>query len=137
MYSNKFTFGKKERLCSRKAISGLFEKGHSFYSPPFRVLWMVSVDDQHYPVRTGISAGKKSIPRAVDRNRVKRLVRETWRMNKHILYRQLEQLDMKLVIMIIYSGNTVPEYRDIEAGMNKLVRNFSLHLARFSAGKKT
>ena len=128
MYSNKNTYSKKEKLCSRKDISRLFENGKTFYSEPFRLLWLKSEDILPFPVMTGISVGKKSFPKAVDRNRVKRLIRETWRINKHHLYSQLEQINIQLVIMIIYSGDKMPEYGELKERMQETIRKFSLHL---------
>lgn len=128
MYSNKNTYSKKEKLCSRKDISRLFENGKTFYSEPFRLLWLKSEDILPFPAMTGISVGKKSFPKAVDRNRVKRLIRETWRINKHHLYSQLEQINIQLVIMIIYSGDKMPEYCELKERMKETIRKFSLHL---------
>ncbi len=128
MYSNKNTYSKKEKLCSRKDISRLFENGKTFYSEPFRLLWLKSEDILPFPAMTGISVGKKSFPKAVDRNRVKRLIRETWRINKHHLYNQLEQINIQLVIMIIYSGDKMPKYSELKERMQETIRKFSLHL---------
>ena len=136
MYSNKFTYSKKEKLCSRKVISRLFENGNSFYSEPFRLLWLKSEDINPFPALTGVSVGKRSFPRAVDRNRIKRLIREAWRINKHQLYSQLEKLNLQIFIMIIYAGNKMPEYREIEVQMKDLVGKFSLHLTASSENKK-
>ncbi|MEA1886769.1 MAG: ribonuclease P protein component [Bacteroidota bacterium] len=130
MYKNKYTFSKKERLCSRKVISQLFENGNSFYSEPFRVLWLKSDNILPYPAQTAISVGKKSFAGAVERNRLKRLIREAWRLNKHKLYKQLEKLNMQIAVMIIYSGNKIPEYLELEAQMEELISKFSLHLSR-------
>ena len=136
MYINKFTYSKKEKLYSRKVISRLFENGNSFYSEPFRLLWLKSEDINPYPAHAGVSVGKRSFPRAVDRNRIKRLIREAWRINKHQLYRQLEKLNLQIFIMIIYAGDKMPEYRELEAQMKDLVGKFSLHLTVISENKK-
>lgn len=128
MYSNNFTYSKKERLCSSGAISLLFEKGNSFHYGPFTLLWMQGQDEQIYPALTAIIVGKKSVKKAVQRNRVKRLLREAWRKNKNILYNRLEQLDMKISIVIIYTGHIEPGYTDLESRMKSLLQKFSLHL---------
>ncbi|MBN1388567.1 MAG: ribonuclease P protein component [Bacteroidales bacterium] len=132
MYSNKFTYSKKEKLCSRKVITSLFENGKAFYSEPFRVLWLKSESINSFPALSAISVGKKSFARAVDRNRLKRLIREAWRINKKHLYDELEKLDMQIVMMIIYIGDKKFDYKDIEAQMRHLVRRFALHLKTIS-----
>ncbi|MDT8400542.1 MAG: ribonuclease P protein component [Bacteroidales bacterium] len=129
MDKNNFTFSKKEKLCSRKVISLLFENGRSFYSEPFRILWMKSDNELPFPAQTVISAGKRTFPRAVTRNRIKRLVREVWRLNKNELYRQLQQMNTQVYIMIIYTGTKVPDYEKLETQMKDLVVKFSLYLA--------
>ncbi|MDZ7738216.1 MAG: ribonuclease P protein component [Bacteroidales bacterium] len=136
MYSNKNTYSKKEKLCSPEVISLLFENGYSFHSEPFRIVWMQNVDQQPFPALSAISVGKKSIKRAVDRNRTKRRIREAWRIKKAILYKQLADLDMQILLMIIYTGKRVPDYSYIEEKTQVLLNNFSLHLKEFSGRKK-
>jgi ribonuclease P protein component len=58
-----------------------------------------------------MTAPKKRFPRAVDRNRIKRLMREAWRKNKHTLYTALNEQGKKLAIMLIYVGAELPEYK--------------------------
>lgn len=128
MYNNKYTYSKKEKLCSRKDILRLFEHGNTFYSDPFRLLWLKSEDTLPFPALTGISVGKKSFSKAVDRNRIKRLIRETWRVNKQHLYGQLEQINIQIVIMIIYSGDKIPEFSNLNERMQEAIRKFLLHL---------
>jgi ribonuclease P protein component len=128
MYSNKFTYSKKEKLCSRKVITELFENGNAFYSESFRLLWLKSDDINPFPALSAISVGKKSFSKAVDRNRIKRLIREAWRLNKHYLYNELEKLNIQIVIMIIYTGDKVPDYNELEQQMQNLIRKFLPHL---------
>ncbi len=136
MYSNKYTYSKKEKLCSPEVISLLFENGHSFYSEPFRIVWMQNKDQQSFPALSAISVGKKSIKRAVDRNRTKRRIREAWRVKKPMLYKQLADLDIQILLIIIYTGKRVPDYSYIEEKTEVLVNNFSLHLKEFTVRKK-
>ncbi len=136
MYSNRYTYSKKEKLCSPEVISRLFEEGFSFYSEPFRIVWMQNPDKQLFPALSAISARKKSLKRAVDRNRAKRRIREAWRMKKNILYKQLADLDIQILLIIIYTGDRVPDYSYIEEKMEVLVKNFSLHLKALADRKK-
>lgn len=124
----RFTFSKEEKLYSRKAISLLFEKGRFFRYGPYTIIWQKEEDSSSFPARTAISVGKKNIRSAVDRNRIKRLIREAWRKNKYRLYTCLEELDLQVNIMIIFSGNKIPEYSHTEENVKMLIEKFSLHL---------
>lgn len=97
---------------------------------------MQNPDKQLFPALSAISARKKSLKRAVDRNRAKRRIREAWRMKKNILYKQLADLDIQILLMIIYTGKRVPDYSYIEEKMEVLVKNFSLHLKALEDRKK-
>jgi len=78
----KFTFRKEERLNKEIWIQELFTKGSSFHLYPFKVLFLPHPDSQ-YPVnQVLISVSKRNFKRAVDRNLIKRRIREAYRLNK-------------------------------------------------------
>ena len=80
----RFTFKKEEKLASEKWIKELFEKGSSFHLYPFRVIFLPHPDPK-YPVnQVLISVSVRNFKRAVDRNAIKRRVREAYRLNKSI-----------------------------------------------------
>jgi len=94
----KFTFRKEERLSKEILIQELFDKGSSFYLFPFKVFFMPN-PDQAYPFhQVIISVSKRNFKRAVDRNLIKRRIREAYRLNKTLL-----PIQNKLVIAYIYS----------------------------------
>lgn len=94
----KFTFQKEERLSREKLIQELFDKGSSFYLFPFKVFVMPN-PDQSYPFhQVMISVSKRNFKRAVDRNLLKRRIREAYRLNKTLL-----PVQNKLLIAYIYS----------------------------------
>ncbi len=119
---------KAERLSSRKEITRLFEEGSSFYSYPFNAIWAESRGNGKYPVQFAVSVTKRSFKKAVDRNRIKRLIRESWRRNKYQLYNILEQHNLKLIVMLIYSGKNIPGQELMDRKINELILNFSLNL---------
>ena len=86
-----FTFKRGERLKSRKVIEQLFKRGQSFAQYPLRIVW-VDMEERRseFPAQFALSVSKKKFKRAVDRNRIRRLVREAYRLNKHVLYEGLE-----------------------------------------------
>lgn len=122
-----YTFKKEERLCSKKLLDKLFHNGSSFLLYPFRITWLVT--DQlpaEVPVQVVISVSKRKFRRAVDRNLLKRRMREIYRQNKaEMVY---SRLDKPLLLAISYIGNDISEYRFMEKklklGLDKLRQQF-------------
>ena len=115
----KFTFPKTERLHSKKLIDALFLKGASFYLYPFSIRFMLAdstVDTHQFMV----SVSKRNFKRAVDRNRIKRLVREAYRLHKHDL-QDLSVQGNHLLIAYIYTAKEIHTYNFIE---KKLIGSF-------------
>lgn len=83
----RYTFSKREKLCSEKTIGRMFSDGVSFVKFPLRVIYLVEeLADGEEPIcQVLTSVPKKRFKRAVKRNRIKRLMREAYRLNKHIL----------------------------------------------------
>lgn len=109
------TFSKAERLNSKKLIDLLFSEGKSFFIYPFKVVLFENKSKEKFPVQVLISVSKRNIKNATDRNKVKRLIRESYRINKEILYKHLENRDTQMVIGLIYTARTILPYAQIES----------------------
>lgn len=110
------TLKKHERLCSRKVIEALFAGGHkSWAAYPLRLVAMPTERE----TQMMISVSKRRFRHAVDRNRVKRLVREAYRHNKHLLPE-----GRHAALAFLYLSTTLPTQADIE----QRVRNLLLRL---------
>jgi ribonuclease P protein component len=107
--TQRYTFKKRDKLKSRKTIEQLFKEGKSFSNFPFRVLWKVN-EDRDAALQTGFAVSSKHFKKAVDRNRIKRLMREAYRLQKNGLQDQLTQQKKKIAVFFIYVGNELPEY---------------------------
>ncbi len=113
----RLTFGKEERLAKEKLIKELFDKGSSFYLFPFKVL-VQSNPDQAYPVHQVLfSVSKRNFKKAVDRNLIKRRMREAFRQNKNKI-----GAPKKLLIAYIYTAKEILTFAQIQ---ERLVKTFN------------
>jgi ribonuclease P protein component len=121
-----YTFSKKERLNSKISIHRLFEQGSSFFSYPFKVYYhFENTKETALTAAVLFSVGKKQFKLAVDRNRVKRLCREAYRLNKSILPETTTKKNVKVEVAFIYVGKTIPEFHDLEAKMQKILKQLA------------
>jgi ribonuclease P protein component len=109
------TFKKEERLSEKKIIKELFEKGFSFYLSPFKVVWRNTPVEGRYPAKVMITVSSRNFRNAVDRNRIRRIVREVYRKNKQILYESITESSMRLAFVLIYTGKNIIQYSEAEA----------------------
>lgn len=123
-----FTYHKYEKLKSRKLIKLLFEDGKKTTIFPIRLMYLKVDHESKFPIQAGVTVSKKSFKKAVDRNRIKRLLRETYRLNKPFLYQKLiKDVDLKeskYIFMFIYLGKKEFKYLDLEEKMKKLLDLF-------------
>jgi len=118
---HKYTFKTNERLKSRKEIARLFDNGKSFISDSFKVIWDFSNIKINYPAQITISVPKRNYKKAVDRNFIKRQIREGYRKNKHLLYGYLTQNDLKISVIVIFLNRKKNKTSDIEDNIIKLI----------------
>jgi len=117
----KHTFGKEERLKSKKIIEKLYAEGNSVKCFPLRMMYLQTEHTSNFPAQAGVSVPKRNFKNAVDRNRIKRLMRETYRLQKQIIYKNL---DKPYVFMISFLGKEEWNFDDIYQKMEKLLTLF-------------
>lgn len=109
------SFKKEERLCSIKLIEKLYHNGSSFLVYPFRIVWLPEELQSESPAQILVSVPKKKFKKAVDRNLLKRRMRELYRLHKsEDLYPFLKEHSVKMLLAINYIGNNVAEYAFME-----------------------
>ena len=104
------------KLKSKKQIESLFSEGNSTKAFPI-ILVSKKEKSLQTPVKVGFSVSKRRFKHAVDRNKIKRLMREYFRKNKYLFHPQKNEPQL---LMFIFVGKTLPNYKSIEFAMNKL-----------------
>ena len=119
---NQFDFKKAERISLHREIGRLFEQGKVFISHPLRVVYLEQKPFSGATVSILISVPKKKIKLAVERNRMKRLIREAYRLNKTNLIKSLQEKDSGLLIAFLFIGNEVCQWDTLEESMQKAIK---------------
>lgn len=118
----RFTFSKNEILRKKKDIKELFENGSSFFMHPFKVLYLTHQSEEDHKVIFTVS--RRTFKKAVDRNLVKRRLREAYRLNKCILPDN-RQTKFSFSIAIIYIGKKVPDFAYINGKLIVIIKKLS------------
>jgi ribonuclease P protein component len=116
-----YTYPKSEKLKSQKAIDLLFSEGKSVSKYPLRLVYRKMETHQEETLKFGVSVSKKYFKNAVDRNYYKRILRETYRLNKHLF---VEKLTDKYAIMFFYQTKDRLDYQEINTKTIQLFEKF-------------
>lgn len=125
----RYTYNKNEKLKSQKAIEQLFAEGKSVSAYPLRMVYL----DNQSQLKVGVSVSKRNFKLAVHRNRVKRLLREGYRLNKNLL------IDNKLdhyTLMILYISKEMPDFKTIDKKMKALLSKFNDQVSNIEKNEK-
>jgi ribonuclease P protein component len=125
LYRN--TFPKAEHLCGKTSVDKLFTEGKSFLSYPLRIVFCLS-DKTDVPVRCLMAAPKRRFKHAVDRNRLKRQLRESYRLNKGVLLSAVEGKDYQLLVAFNYIGDKVESTAFVERKMRVALEKLAAKL---------
>jgi len=120
--TQRYFFGKESKLKSRNVIQQLFSEGKHVLVYPLKAVYIFG-DEQHpLPLQAGVSASKRNFKKAVDRNRIKRLIRETYRLQKPKLENHLIQNKQTLSVFFMYIGKEMPEYKQLMESTEKIIK---------------
>ena len=118
-----FSFSKDEKLKSRKAIASIFIKRLSIGAYPLRFFYLnKEIENSTSPVKVGFSVSKKLYKRAVDRNRLKRLMREVYRHEKHALIDFAVNNNIEIIGMWVFVGKEISEIGEIQHALLKSMK---------------
>jgi ribonuclease P protein component len=130
------SFKKEERLCNIQLIEKLYHNGSSFLVYPFRIIWLSSEANSEFPVQVLISIPKKKFKRAVDRNLLKRRIREIYRLQKsEDLFPFLNERSEKIVLAINYIGNEIAEYASMAKKFNTVMLRLKKNISEQTCSK--
>jgi ribonuclease P protein component len=114
---SQLTLNANERLKSKKLTDILFSEGKSVTVNGFTLVYLFKALPAPYPVQAGFSVPKRHFKHAVDRNRIKRLMREAWRHIKHPFYLKLAEKNLQLACMWVYKGKEVPDFETVKTNL--------------------
>ncbi len=122
-----FTYPKEEKLKSKIKIGLLFSEGKSVSKYPLRMVYYAGAIGEDTKTQIGVSVSKKHFKKAVDRNYFKRVLRETYRLNKHLL---LENLDQPYSFMLFYQSKDRLSFEEINTKTIQLFEKFLLQIKK-------
>ncbi|HEX8014158.1 MAG TPA: ribonuclease P protein component [Flavobacterium sp.] len=124
-----FTYPKKERLKSKTTIGLLFSEGKSVSKYPLRLVYRQAEAGSEEKIKIGVSVSKKYFKKAVDRNYFKRVLRETYRLNKHLLWENVQQ---PYSLMFFYQTKDKLSYEEINTKTVQLFEKFLIQINKTS-----
>jgi ribonuclease P protein component len=122
MPTQDFTYPKEEKLKSHITINRMFTEGRSVSKYPLRLVFVPLEYDDQPALKMGVSVSKKYFKKATDRNYFKRVLRETYRHNKHIL---IEKLDKPYAFMLFYQTKDRLSFEEINTKTIQLFEKFA------------
>lgn len=121
-----YSLKKSERLCNKKAFEQLFDNGITQFVYPIKAIYECSPSLEATIILVAFGSSRKSFKNAVDRNKIKRLIKEAYRKNKHILIPLIE--NSLLNIMFLYTAKEIVTYHKIERALIKILNEISSNL---------
>jgi len=116
------SFSKSEHLCGEKRITRLFTQGEAFIAYPLRVVYILEPKKDIEPVSVMVSVPKKRFKRAVKRNRLKRLMREAYRLNKQLLFEKIEEKQLQLHVAFNYVSDDELDFATVDKKMKLAIQ---------------
>jgi ribonuclease P protein component len=121
--NQRYFYKKEDKLKSRKVIDEVFGKGKNFSHFPLKVIWLPSNKQTVLQAAVGVSS--RNFKKAVDRNRIKRLLRESYRLQKNSLYDYLKEHNKSMSVFFLYVGKELPAYDWVFEKMGSAIKSLT------------
>ena len=125
MHPENHQLGKQYKLRHKQVINTLFESGLVKKQKPFLLYYKLMPLPTEFPIQVVFSAPKRKFKRAVDRNRIKRILRELFRKNKLILEHSLLSHNLQIAVFLIYNGSLDADGKELEKRFIQLMKQVS------------
>jgi len=122
----RYSYGRKQKLKSSKVIDLLFKEGKSIQQYPLRFVWLKVNNEEKLQVSVAVS--KRFFAKAVHRNKIKRYLREAWRLQKNRIEEQLDGKTASMAAMIVFTGKTLEDVSLIPIAMQKIISKLSVNI---------
>lgn len=129
-----FTFPKKKRVTGNKRVDAIFEHGKSFISYPLRVVFLQHEQSTESGCSILVSVPKKRIKQAAHRNRIKRLIRESYRLNKELI-NHLTINQNSIDVALIYVKDSVTDFAEIDKAIKKAINKIEARIQKNEEGE--
>jgi len=120
------SYNRQEKLKSRKLIEQVFSQGKAINAHPLRLIYLLQKEKMDAPLKVGVTVSSRNFKKAVDRNRIKRLLREAYRLNKTELQAHAVNTAQQIAVFIIYTDRSLPDFELINEKtkliLNKLIK---------------
>lgn len=118
--NERYFYGKADKLKSREDIKKLFSDGYRFSHFPFRVFCIKN--SEKGSLKTAIAVSSKNIRKSFQRNKIKRLMREAYRLQKNQLSKHLTETESGMNILVLYTGKDIPDYNMVFEHFGKIIQ---------------
>ncbi len=118
-----FSYNARKKLKNRKLIRLVFEKGDNFVMYPVRVFYSFGEENLDYPLKVGVGTTKRKFHLAVHRSRIRRLLRESYRLHQGPLFHWVNCSGKTLGVYLLYIGKDLPESQALAGLMPKIIRH--------------
>jgi ribonuclease P protein component len=133
---NRYTLPKAYMLAGKKQFETLFQSGEAFFVYPYRIIYQIEKSSTKPNFEIGISVPKRKFKLAVDRNRLKRLTKEAFRLQQAPLHEYLKMGDIVIKILFIYTHTAKLDFETVQKSMVKTIKQFETIIAKHYATRQ-